>query len=70
MLSRCFGIMGGHGKFAFNLVVKLSVELGYVFLSFRLSIAPMFSALLSVLLDCNRTILRHHGKFSNMLRQF
>jgi hypothetical protein len=29
--SRCFGIMGGHGKFAFNSVVKLSVELGYVF---------------------------------------
>jgi hypothetical protein len=32
--SRCFGI--GHGNFAFNLVVKLSVELGYVFLSLRL----------------------------------
>jgi hypothetical protein len=46
-------------NFAFNLVVKLSVELGYVFLSLRLSIAPMFSALLSVLLDCNRRILRH-----------
>jgi hypothetical protein len=25
--------MGGHGNFAFNLVIKLSVELGYVFLS-------------------------------------
>jgi hypothetical protein len=31
MHSRCFGIMGGHGNFAFNLVVNLSVELGYVF---------------------------------------
>jgi hypothetical protein len=30
MPSRCFGIIGGHGNFAFNLVVKLSVELGYV----------------------------------------
>jgi hypothetical protein len=36
MHSRCFGIMGGHGNFAFNLVVKLSVELGYVFLILRL----------------------------------
>jgi hypothetical protein len=27
MHSRCFGIMEGHGNFAFNLVVKLSVEL-------------------------------------------
>jgi hypothetical protein len=36
MHSRCFGIMGGHGDFAFNLVVKLSVELGYVSLSLRL----------------------------------
>jgi hypothetical protein len=36
MQSRCFGIMGGHGNFAFNLVVKLSVALGYVFLSLRL----------------------------------
>jgi hypothetical protein len=26
MHSRCFGIMGGHGNIAFNLVVKLSVE--------------------------------------------
>jgi hypothetical protein len=34
--SRCFGIRGGHGKSAFKLVVKLSVELGYVFLSLRL----------------------------------
>jgi hypothetical protein len=31
MHSRCFDIMGGHGNFAFNLVVKLSVEFGYVF---------------------------------------
>jgi hypothetical protein len=31
MHSRCFGIIGDHGNFAFNLVVKLSVELGYVF---------------------------------------
>jgi hypothetical protein len=29
MRSRCFGIMGGHGNFGFNLVVKLSVELGF-----------------------------------------
>jgi hypothetical protein len=34
--SRHFGIMEGHGNFAFNLVVKLSVELGYSFLSLRL----------------------------------
>jgi hypothetical protein len=27
MHSRCFGIMAGHGNFAFNLVVKLSIEL-------------------------------------------
>jgi hypothetical protein len=33
--SRYFDIMGGHGNFAFNLVVKLSVELGHVFLSFE-----------------------------------
>jgi hypothetical protein len=32
MHSRCSGIMGGHGNFAFNLLVMLSVELGYVFL--------------------------------------
>jgi hypothetical protein len=32
----CFDIMGGHGNFAFNLIVKLFVELGYVFLSLRL----------------------------------
>jgi hypothetical protein len=31
MHSGCFSIVGGHGNFAFNLVVKLSVELGYVF---------------------------------------
>jgi hypothetical protein len=36
VISRCFGIMRGHGNFAFNLVVKLSVELDYVFLSLRL----------------------------------
>jgi hypothetical protein len=30
-----FKIMGGHGNFAFNLIVRVSVELGYVFLSFR-----------------------------------
>jgi hypothetical protein len=36
MHSRCFVIMEGHGNFAFNLVVKLSVELGYIFLSLRL----------------------------------
>jgi hypothetical protein len=35
MHSRCFGIMGGHGNFAFNLVVKLSVELGYIFSKFE-----------------------------------
>jgi hypothetical protein len=34
--SRCFGIRGGHGKSAFKLAVKLSVELGYVILSLRL----------------------------------
>jgi hypothetical protein len=37
MHSRCFGIMGSYGNVAFNLVVKLSVELGYVFLSLRLA---------------------------------
>jgi hypothetical protein len=31
MHSHCFGIMGGHRNFAFNLVVELSVELGKVF---------------------------------------
>jgi hypothetical protein len=36
MHSRCFGIMEGHGDLAFNLAVKLSVELGYIFLSLRL----------------------------------
>jgi hypothetical protein len=36
MHSRCFDIMGGHGNFAINLVVKLAVELGYVFLRLRL----------------------------------
>jgi hypothetical protein len=34
--SRCFGIRGGHGKSAFKLAVKMSVELGYVFQSLRL----------------------------------
>jgi hypothetical protein len=34
--ARYFGIMGGHGDFPFNLLVKMSVELGYVFLSLRL----------------------------------
>jgi hypothetical protein len=62
--------MGGHGNFVFNLVVKLSVELGYVFLSLRLLTASMSSALLSVLLVCNRRIVRHRGKFSNMLCSF
>jgi hypothetical protein len=32
MHSRCFGIMGSHENFTFNLIVKLSVE----FLSLRL----------------------------------
>jgi hypothetical protein len=36
MHSRCFVITGGHGNFAFNLIVILSVELGYAFLSLRL----------------------------------
>jgi hypothetical protein len=35
MHSRCFGILGAHGNVAFYLVIKLSVELGYVFLSLR-----------------------------------
>jgi hypothetical protein len=35
MHSPCFGTMGGHGDFAFNLVVKLSVELGYLFSKFE-----------------------------------
>jgi hypothetical protein len=38
MDSRCFGIMGGPRNFTFNLVVKLSVELGYVFLSSRFEV--------------------------------
>jgi hypothetical protein len=42
--------MGDHGNFAFNLVVKLSVEFGYVFLN-----CVSTGALLSVLLVCNRT---------------
>jgi hypothetical protein len=36
MYSCCFGIMGAHVNFAFNLLIKLSVELGYVSLSLRL----------------------------------
>jgi hypothetical protein len=36
MHSRCFDIMEGHENFVFNLVVKLSVELSYSFLSLRL----------------------------------
>jgi hypothetical protein len=36
MHSHCFARLRGHGNFAFHLVVKLSVELGYVFLSLRL----------------------------------
>jgi hypothetical protein len=36
MHSRCFVIKANHGNFAFNLVEKLSIELGYVFLSLRL----------------------------------
>jgi hypothetical protein len=35
-LVKNFSIMEGHGNIAFNLVVKPSVELGYVFLSLRL----------------------------------
>jgi hypothetical protein len=38
MHSHCFGIMGGRGNFAFNLVVKLSVELGYIFLILSLKL--------------------------------
>jgi hypothetical protein len=62
--------MGGHENFAFNFVVKLSVELGYNFLSLRFEVinsktASMSSALLSVLLVCNRRILRHGRKLSN-----
>jgi hypothetical protein len=58
MHSRCFGIMGGHGNFTFNLVVKRSAELGYIFLSLRLSITSMSSALLSVFLVCNRVVYK------------
>jgi hypothetical protein len=44
----------------YKIVVKLSVELGYNFLSLRFEVinsktASMSSALLSVLLVCNRT---------------
>jgi hypothetical protein len=71
MHSRGFGIMEGHENCAFNLVVKLFVELGYVFvLSLRLKTASMSSALLSNLLVCSRRRLRHRGKFSNMLCSF
>jgi hypothetical protein len=34
--NNCFGIMEGHENFVFTLVAKLSVELGYSFLSLRL----------------------------------
>jgi hypothetical protein len=54
--------MGGHGNFAFNLIVKLSVELGYVFLILRLLIASMSSALLSVLLEEYSDIARNSAK--------
>jgi hypothetical protein len=47
MDSRYFGIMEGHGNFALNLV-------GYIFLSLGLQTASMSSALLSVILVCNR----------------
>jgi hypothetical protein len=36
MQSRCFGIMGGDGNFAFNLVSSKTVKSGYDFLSLRL----------------------------------
>jgi hypothetical protein len=36
MHPRYFGIMEGHGNFVFNLVVKLSDQLSYIFLSLRL----------------------------------
>jgi hypothetical protein len=36
MHPRYFGIMGSHGNVAYNLVVKLSVELSYIFISLRL----------------------------------
>jgi hypothetical protein len=36
MHSHCFGIMGDRGNLVFHLVVKLSVELGFVFISLRL----------------------------------
>jgi hypothetical protein len=32
MRSRCFGIMEGHGNF----LLKLSIELGYIFTNLRL----------------------------------
>jgi hypothetical protein len=35
MHSLCFGIMVGHGHFTFNLVIKVYVELGYVFFKFE-----------------------------------
>jgi hypothetical protein len=49
---------------------NLSVELDYVFLSLGLWVASVSGALLSVLLVCNGRILRHRGKFSNMLCHF
>jgi hypothetical protein len=60
--------MEGHGKFAFNLVTKLSVELGYVFLSLRLQTESMSSALLSVLLMGRFKIIV--DKYGNYVRKF
>jgi hypothetical protein len=36
MNVKCRNVLGGHGNFAFNLVVNLSVELGHIFLNLRL----------------------------------
>jgi hypothetical protein len=36
MHLRCVSIMEGHVNFEFNLIVKLSVELGQIFLPLRL----------------------------------
>jgi hypothetical protein len=35
MHSSCFGIMGSRGHFASNLVLKLTVEIGYVISKFE-----------------------------------
>jgi hypothetical protein len=61
MHSRCFGIIEGHGNFAFNLVIKC-VEL--CFSNFEVINASMSSALLSVLLVCSRRI-REKLNFKN-----